>query len=108
MSPLARATVAVYIALLLLLAALGAGSQLRYREQARLLAEKERAIVDLVTARAAAAAVNGPLAVTTWARAAGMVPAPDAPQVEAVAPGLLPPVVPTPPRPALEVVTVWR
>jgi len=108
MSPWAHATVAVYIALLLLLAALGAGSQLRFREQARLLAEKERAIVELVTARAAAATVNGPLAVTTWARATGMVPAPDAPRVEAVAPGLLPPIVPAPPLPSLEVVTVWR
>jgi hypothetical protein len=38
---------------------------------------------------------------------AGMVPAPDAPNVEAVAPGLLPPPS-APPTPWLEVQTVWR
>ncbi len=108
MSPWARTTVGAYVALLLLLAALGSASQQRHAAQARLLAEKERAIVDLVTARASAATVNGPLAVTTWARAAGMVPAPDAPQVEAVAPGLLAPLAPAAAQPSLEVVTVWR
>jgi len=107
-SPLASATAGAYIVLLLLLAGLGAASQLHYRTQARLLEAKEGAIVELVGARAAAAAVNGPLAVTTWARQAGMVPAPDAPQVEAVAPGLAAPRAPVPPSPALEVVTVWR
>jgi hypothetical protein len=107
-SPWARITTAGYVILLLALAALGAASQQHYRAQARLLAAKEQAIVELVTARAAAAAVNGPLAVTTWARGAGMVPAPDAPRVEAVAPGLEAPRVPTPPSPGLEVVTVWR
>jgi hypothetical protein len=108
MSPLARITTAVYVMLLLALAALGAASQQHYRAQARLLAAKEQAIVALVTARAEAAAVQGPLAVTTWARQAGMVPAPDASRVEAVAPGLAAPSPPVPPPPALEVVTVWR
>ena len=108
MSPLARTTAAVYVVALLILAGLGAASQLHYRTQAGLLADKEAAIVMLATARATAAAVNGPLAVTTWARAAGMVPAPDAPRVEAVAPGLGPPTPPAQPVPWLEVQTVWR
>ncbi len=108
MSPLARNAAILYVAALLLLAGLGATSQLRYRAQARLLADKQSAIIALAAARSAAATVNGPLAVTTWARRAGMVPAPDAPNVEAVAPGLHPPTVPAPPVPWLEVKTVWR
>lgn len=108
MSPLARTSAATYVVLLLLLAGLGAVSQLRYREQARLLLAKEQAIVDLAAARSAAASVNGPLAVNAWARSAGMVPAPDAPRLEAVAGGLLPPAPPVHPTPWLEVVTVWR
>jgi hypothetical protein len=107
-SPLAKIGTGGYVLLLLTLAALGAASQQHYRTQARLLVAKEQAIVELVTARAAAAAVNGPLAVTTWARGTGMVPAPDAPQVEAVAPGLEAPSAPVHPAPGLEVVTVWR
>jgi hypothetical protein len=107
-SPLARLATAGYIALLLALAVLGSVSQQRYRAQARLLVAKEQAIVALVTARADAAAVNGPLAVNTWARQAGMVPAPDARQVEAVAPGPGAPNPAAPPSPGLEVVTVWR
>lgn len=108
MSPLARNAAALYVAALLLLAGLGATSQLRYRAQANLLSDKEQAIVALAAARSAAASVNGPLAVTTWARRAGMVPAPDAPNVEAAAAGLTPPPVPIPPIPWLEVQTVWR
>ena len=108
MSPLARAAVLAYVVVLLGLAALGATSQLRFREQARLLSAKERAIVDLAAARSSAASVNGPLAVTAWARAAGMVPAPDAPRIEPVAGGLLPPAPPVRIEPWLEVVTVWR
>lgn len=108
MSPLARNAAILYVAALLLLAGLGATSQLRYRAQARLLADKEGAIIALATARSAAASVNGPLAVTTWARRAGMVPAPDAPNVEGVAGGLLPPPMPVPAIPWLEVQTEWR
>jgi hypothetical protein len=108
MSPLARIATASYMVLLLLLAGIGATSQLRYRTQAQLLDAKEQAIIELVTARAAAAAVNGPLAITTWARQAGMVPAPDAPQLDAVAPGIPAPNAPIPPSGSLEVVTVWR
>ncbi|MDA0700471.1 MAG: hypothetical protein O3A02_04620 [bacterium] len=108
MSSLARTTATLYIAMLLLLAGLGAASQTRYRDQARLLEAKEEAIIALVSARADAAAVNGPLAITSWARQAGMVPAPDALQVEAVAPGLVAPTATAPHAPSLEVVTVWR
>ena len=108
MSPLARNATALYVVALLLLAGLGATSQLRYRAQAGLLADKEQAIVALAAARSAAASVNGPLAVTTWARRAGMVPAPDAPNVEAAAAGLTPPANPSLPIPWLEVQTVWQ
>jgi len=107
-TPLARTTATVYLITLLLLAGLGAISQLRYRAQAGLLSDKEQAILALASARAAAASVNGPLAVTTWAREAGMVPAPDAQRVEAVAPGLVAPTPPAPATPWLEVTTVWR
>lgn len=108
MSPLARGAAAAYVVTLLLLAGLGAVSQMRYRDQARLLLAKEQAIVELAAARSAAASVNGPLAVNAWARAAGMVPAPDAPSIESVAGGLLPPYPAEQPAPWLEVVTVWR
>jgi hypothetical protein len=107
-SRLAYATAAAFGALLLVLASVGAAAQVRLDLQTDLIAAKELALVDLAAQRAHAAAVNGPLAVTSWARAAGMVPAPDAAAVVAVAPGL-PPAEPAPqPEPALEVRTVWR
>lgn len=108
MSPAARTTALVYIALLLVLAGLGAMSQQRYRHHAGLLEAKEEALVDLAARRAEAAAVNGPLAITTWARTAGMVPAPEAPLTAGVAPGLPAPTAPAPISPTLEVMTVWR
>ena len=108
MSRLALATASLFGVLLLVLAAVGAASQIRLDRHVELLATKERALVDLAARRSDAAAVNGPLAVTSWARAAGMVPAPDAADVVPVAPGL-PPIDPPPlPAPALEVRPVWR
>jgi hypothetical protein len=107
-TPLARNAIGVYVALLLLLALVGALSQTRFRQQARLLADKESGIVALTVARAAAANVNGPRAITQWARQSGMVPAPDAARVEWVAAGLVPPEARPLPTPKLEVVTVWR
>lgn len=108
MSPAARTVAFVYIVLLLVLAGLGAMSQQRYRHQARLLEAKEEALVDLAARRAEAGAVNGPLAITTWARTSGMVPAPEAPLTAGVAPGLPAPTAPALLPPTLEVMTVWR
>ena len=108
MSRLAIAAAAVFGVLLIALGAVGAASQVRLDRQVALLATKEAALVDLAARRSDAASVNGPLAVTSWARAAGMVPAPDAADVVAVAPGLPPIEPPGLPAPALEVRTVWR
>lgn len=108
MSPLAQRLTLLYVLVLLLLASVGAAAQTTYRQQARLLVQKEQAIVRLANARAEAARVNGPLAVGRWAREAGMVPAPDANRVEAVAGGLFAPQPPLHPIPWVEVVTVWR
>lgn len=108
MSRLAIGAAALFGVVLLVLAGVGAASQLRFDRQAALLATKEAALVELAARRADAAAVNGPLAVTSWARARGMVPAPDAAAVVPVAPGF-PPIEPEPlAPPALEVRTVWR
>jgi hypothetical protein len=108
MSPVAQRLTLIYVLALLLLAGVGSAAQNSYRAQARLLLSKEQAIVSLANARAAAARVNGPLAVGQWARAAGMVPAPDAESVEGVAAGLTAPKPPVHPIPWVEVVTVWR
>jgi hypothetical protein len=108
MSRLAYGAAALYVALLLVLAGVGAVAQVRFDRQVELLDAKQRGLIEVASRRADAAAVNGPLAITTWARAAGMVPAPEAADVVAVAPGLPPP-APTPPATsALEVRTVWR
>ncbi len=108
MTRLAYGVAVTYVVLLLTLAAVGAVSQVRFDRQVELLEAKRSALVDVAARRAEAAAVNGPLAITTWARAAGMVPAPDAADVIAVAAGFPPP-APTPlATPALEVRTVWR
>lgn len=97
-----------YVIALLLLAAVGAVGQSTYRQQARLLQSKEQALIEIAAARAAAASVNGPLAINAFARATKMVPAPDAKRVEAVAGGLVPPAIPPISIPSLEVVTQWR
>jgi hypothetical protein len=108
MTPLARRLTALYLALLLLLAALGAYGQQRFLHQATLLERKDAAVIELAVARSAAAGIQGPLAVTHWARERGMVPAPDALDVIPVAPSPLPPPSRTLATPTLEVRTVWR
>jgi hypothetical protein len=108
MSPLARSMALAYVLMLLILASIGAAGQLTYRHQARLLLAKEQALVEIAAARAAAAGINGPLAVAAFARSSGMVPAPDAKRVAAVAGGLIPPPSPPIANPYLEVVTQWR
>ncbi len=108
MTPLALRVVGAFAALLLLLAAVGSYGQQRFLDQAALLAHKDAAVIELAAARSAAASVQGPLAVTHWARERGMVPAPDASDVIAVAPSPLPPPSRVLRPPSLEVVTVWR
>jgi hypothetical protein len=107
-SPLARVAALVYATTLLVLALVGSQGQLTHRQQARLLLAKEQTLIESAAARAAAASVNGPLAIASFARSAGMVPAPDAPRVESVPGGLRPPALPPVPNPFLEVVTQWR
>jgi outer membrane biosynthesis protein TonB len=108
MTSLAKRAVLLYALLILVLAVLGAHGQMRYRHNARLLMLKDEALVTLAARRAEAAAVNGPLAVTTWARSAGMVPAPEAPDVMQVAPSPVAPPAAQPAPPYLEIRTVWR
>lgn len=108
MTPLARRLTALYLAMLLLLAALGGYGQQRFLHQAALLERKDAAVIDLAMARSAAAGIQGPLAVTHWARERGMVPAPDALDVIPVAPSPLPPPTRRLATPTLEVRTVWR
>ena len=108
MTPLARRLTALYLALLLLLAALGGYGQQRFLHQAWLLERKDAVVIDLAVARSQAASIQGPLAVTRWARARDMVPAPDALDVIAVAPSPLAPPTRTLATPSLEVRTIWR
>lgn len=108
MTRLTQAVAATFGVLLVVLAGVGAVAQLRLDRQVELLALKEATLIELAARRADAAVVNGPLAVTSWARAAGMVPAPDAAEVVAVAPGLPPLDAEPRPTPALEVRTIWR
>ena len=108
MTPLAGRLAALFLALVLLLAAIGAHGQQRFLHQAQLLREKDAAVIDLAAARSAAATVNGPLAISRWARERGMVPAPDALDVIPVAPSPLPPPARVVDTPSLEVWTIWR
>ncbi len=108
MTRLARRLAALFALLLLLLAGIGSYGQQRYLHQARLLRAKDAAVIELAAARSAAAAIQGPLAVTHWARERGMVAAPDAPEVIPVAPSPLPPPEHVVPTPSLEVRTIWR
>jgi hypothetical protein len=108
MTTLAKRLVLTYVLVTLLLAALGSHGQTRYRHHARLLEHKDEALITLAARRADAAAVNGPLAITIWARGSGMVPAPEAPDVMRVAPSPVPPPTARSHPPLLEIRTVWR
>lgn len=108
MTTLARRLAALFLALLLTLAAIGAYGQRRFLDQAQLLRDKDAAVIELAAARSAAAAVQGPLAISHWARERGMVPAPDALDVIPVAPSPLPPPRRVIEAPSLEVWTLWR
>jgi hypothetical protein len=105
---LASRFVIAYLIAVVALAAIGSHGQTRYRHHARLLERKDVALIALAQRRAEAAAVNGPLAISSWARAAGMVPAPEVRDVIRVAPSPVPPPHARLLPPTLEVRTVWR
>jgi len=107
-TPVAKRLAGLFVLLVLLLAGVGSYGQQRYLHQARLLADKDQAVIELAAARSSAAAIQGPLAVTHWARNRGMVPAPDAPDVIPVAPSPIPPPARVIQPPGLEVRTIWR
>ncbi|HKI58253.1 MAG TPA: hypothetical protein VKA00_03415 [Trueperaceae bacterium] len=106
MSGLIRRAVPVYLGLLLLLSAAGMVNQALYRHQVELLDARARLMDQVANLRLRAAAVDGPLAVTRWADAHGMVPAPEASRLSAVASG--PTRAPAPPDTGLEIHTVWH
>lgn len=95
-----------YLVLLLALAALGGWNQARLQEQNELLARKENLRLEIVQLRARTAARTGPLAVSRWAEANGMVPSPEVEDTE----HLFSTPAPTfePQSVGLEVRTVWR
>lgn len=101
-----RRAIALYLVLVLGLAALGGANQLRFARQIELMDEKQQLISHVVALRAEAARVEGPHAVTTWAEARGMVPAPENDRIENVAP-LAAPEIPAL-EGGLEVRTVWQ
>jgi hypothetical protein len=98
--------VPLYATLLLALAALGVLNQARFERQAWLIDRKAELHAEIGELRSEAALVRGPLAVGAWARAQGMVPAPEVAQVRHAA------AVPAPPtdtaESGLEMRTVWR
>ena len=106
MSRLARRAVPLYLGLLLLLSAAGLVNQGLYHHQMSLIDQRQKLLDAVANLRLQAASVNGPLAVTQWADAHGMVPAPEASNVGAVAPGPAPRL--TLPDTGLEIRTVWH
>lgn len=103
----ASRAIPIYLALLLALAALGGNNQRLLGRELRLMDEREATRHEIVTLRAEAATVQGPLAVAHWAQERGMVPAPEIATVEHIMPlpaPELPPAIET----GLEVRTVWR
>lgn len=106
MKRLARRAVPVYLGLLLLLSAAGMVNQALYRHQMRLIDARAHLMDEVANLRLEAASVDGPLAVTRWADAHGMVPAPEATHLSAVAAG--PARAPAAPATGLEIHTVWH
>ncbi len=106
MSALSRRAVPVYLGLLLTLAAVGLVNQTLYRHQLRLIDQRRSLLDQVANLRLEAAKVDGPLAITQWATSHGMVPAPEAQKVSAVAAG--PAALPKLPGSGLEIVTIWH
>lgn len=98
--------VPAYLVLLLILAALGAHNQARLDRELALMEAREIARTEIVELRARAAAIQGPLAVSSWAQDHGMVPAPEIETLRHVMP--FPAPEPERDETGLEVRTVWR
>lgn len=98
--------VPLYVGLLLFLSALGALNQTRFDYQNELIDRKAELYERIAELRGEASLVRGPLAVGAWARAQGMVAAPEVANVRVVA-SLPAPEKMTAPT-GLEVRTVWQ
>jgi len=101
-----RLAVPLYLALLLLTAAMGAVNRTLLSRQLRLMAEKEALLADVAVERGRAVAVNGPTAIALWATANGMVPVPEAGSARLIAPTAAPDLDPY--IPTMELRTIWR
>lgn len=106
MTRISQRLLALYLASLLALAALGAHNQLRHGQHEALVGQKSLLEVQLSALRQEAAGVTGVLAIRGRAVGRGMVAAPEAlnvTQVDAV-PALLAPL----PQGEFEMHTLWR
>ncbi len=106
MTTISQRLLALYLACLIALAALGAHNQLNYLQHEALLGQKASLQLQLSGLRQEAAGVTGALAVRRWALARGMVPAPEALNIREIAAS------PAPTTPVsqgrLELYTLWR
>lgn len=102
-----RAAPFVFMLALIVLAYVGSANQAAYIRNWDLIDYKAELQSSNSTLRLEAASVSGPIITGNWARAQGMIPAPQARNVRHVAPEP----VPAPaegPETGLEVSTVWR
>lgn len=106
MTPFTMRAVALYLALLLGLTALGASNQSLYQQQRALLETKAALQLELTEVRSSASRVSGHLAVRRWAYQRGMVPATRAQRTDHVM-TTHPPAIPLP-QTGLEMRTLWR
>lgn len=106
LNPGFRLAIPLFLVLMLALAALGVVNQRLYATQLSLMDTKEELTAAVATARPHAAVVNGPLSVSAWAAANGMVPLPEARTANLIAPTPAP-VYDEPPS-SLELRTIWR
>ena len=97
---------ALYLALLIALAALGATHQERHRYHVSLLENKRALQYELSDLRQDAAQVKGPLAVRRWALSQGMISVPEGAEATHIAPAPAP--EPEALERGLEVRTIWR
>lgn len=105
--PRFRAAPFLLVLSLIVLALTGTVNQRLYRQHWGLL-DRKAELQDLnSTLRAEAATVSGPIIIGNWARAQGMVPAPQVDRFRQLAPEPVPPVRETAVG-GLEVHTVWR
>jgi type II secretory pathway pseudopilin PulG len=96
----------IYLALMGLLAAVGAINQAKHRTQWRLIERKEELQLEVAALRIQAAAITGPLAVQRWAAENGMVAASESREPRYIHPMPAPYMTLT--QPTLEIQTIWR